>query len=151
MIPPAAARAPSRSRTWPALLLAACAATAGSCARSGPGPIGRCGAYVSTPGTARITAVEPAPAGEYSCTNDPVRVLFTFTPAAGADPSLAATGVALTIGAGANPPRAWVQAQGLTVGSEHPAVRLDEHGGACTPLVWRVTDVDTDAGLRACY
>lgn len=149
MIPPAAARAPSRSRTWPALLLAACAATAGSCARSGP--IGRCGAYVSTPGTARITAVEPAPAGEYSCTNDPVQVLFTFTPAAGADPSLAATGVALTISAGANPPRAWVAAQGLTVGSEHPAVRADQQGGPCSPVVWRLTDVDTDAGLRACH
>jgi hypothetical protein len=136
-------------RGWTTLLLAACAAAAVSCAT--PERIGRCGEYTSTAGTARITAVERAPADQYNCPRDPVRVLFAFTPAAGADPSLAATGVALTIGAGENPPRAWVEAQGLTVGSKHPAVRLDEHGGACTPLVWKVTDVDTDAGLRACY
>lgn len=134
-------------RRWPAALLLAAAAV--SCAT--PQPIGRCGEYTSTPGTARITAVEAAPADEYNCPRDPVRVLFTFTPAAGADPGLAATGVALTISAGANPPRAWVVAQGLTVGSEHPAVRADQQGGPCSPVVWRLTDVDTDAGLRACH
>ncbi|BDG01048.1 hypothetical protein [Anaeromyxobacter oryzae] len=114
--------------------------------------IGRCGAYTDTPGTARITVVEAAPADQSNCTNDPVRVLFDFTPAdADLVASRAARDVQLTIGSGQNPPRAWVTASGLTIGSEHPAIRSDQPVGPCKPVVLKLTDVDGAAGLSACY
>lgn len=113
--------------------------------------VGRCGAYHDTPGTARITSVGPAPANEYRCEADPVRVLFDFEPDDPARAELAATGVPLTVGAGAHPPRAWVEGSGLTVGSEHPAVRSDQPGGPCTPIVFALADVDYAAGLQACF
>ncbi len=126
------------------------AATQMACSYTTEGA-GRCGAYTETPGTARITAVDPAPADQFNCTNDPVRVLFDFTPADASLASRSATGVALTIGPGRNPPRAWVTASGLSVGSEHPAIRSDEAVGSCTPLVWELSDVDESAALAACY
>jgi hypothetical protein len=112
--------------------------------------IGTCGTYTDTPGTARIVSVETAPAGEYNCRNDPVRVLFDFTPTDPQAASLAASGVNLTIGAGMNPPRAWVTSSGLTVGSDHPAVRSDQPVGPCSPVVWKLTGLDYGAGLEAC-
>lgn len=113
--------------------------------------IGRCGTYTDTTGTARIVSVETAPAGEYNCRNDPVRVLFDFTPADPARAAMAASGVQWTIGGGANPPRAWVLASGLTVGSDHPAVRRDQPVGPCSPVVWHLVDVDEAAGVAACW
>jgi hypothetical protein len=112
---------------------------------------GRCGAYTETPGTARITAVEAAPADQYNCKNDPVRVLFDFTPADARLASLAAMGVRFTIAGGANPPRAWVTASGLNTGSDHPAVRSDQPRGPCPPVHWKLSDVDEMAGLSACF
>ncbi len=113
--------------------------------------IGACGTYTDTPGTASIVSVETAPANEYDCANDPVRVLFDFTPTDPQAASLAASGVKLTIGAGMNPPRAWVTSSGLTVGSDHPAVRSDQPVGPCSPVVWKLTAADYGAGLAACY
>lgn len=111
--------------------------------------IGRCGTYTPTPGTARITAVETAPADQLNCKNDPVRVLWDFTPG---DPGAgnAATNIQLTVG-GANPPRTWVEAEGLAIGSVHPAIREDGPNSPCGPLFFTVTDVDTKAGTQACY
>jgi hypothetical protein len=115
-----------------------------------PEGMGRCGTYTPTPGTARITAAETAPADELNCKNDPVRVLFDFTPS---DPGAggAATNIRLHIGSGENPPRAWVEAEGLAIGSVHPAIREDQPNGPCTPEVFTLTDVDTMAGIQACY
>ena len=113
--------------------------------------IGACGAYTDTPGTASIVSIEAAPADEYNCSNDPVRVLFDFTPTDPQAASLAASGVKLTIGAGMNPPRAWVTSSGLTVGSVHPAVRSDQPVGPCSPIGWKLTAADYGAGLAACY
>lgn len=128
---------------FPALLaVAACDET---------NPPGRCGTYVDTPGTARIVAVEAAPADQANCTDAPVRVLFDFTPTDPAASALAASAVPLTVGAGYNPPSAWVAASALTVGSDHPAVRSDQEAGPCTPVVFALTDVDAAAGLAACF
>ncbi|HET8538982.1 MAG TPA: hypothetical protein VFL83_03820 [Anaeromyxobacter sp.] len=125
----------------------ALAAAAGCTTTEG---VGRCGPYADTPGTARIASVETAPPGESSCTNDPVRVLFDFAPQDPARTDLAATAVPLTIGSGQHPPRAWVTSSGLTVGSEHPAVRSDQQG-PCPPVTFRLTDVDAAAALPLCY
>jgi hypothetical protein len=130
--------------------IVACAAVALACESEGAG---RCGPYTDTPGTGRITAVEAPPPGEYSCSNDPVRIAWEFTPD---DPALAArAGTAyVTYGAGANPPRAAVAACGLTVGSVHPAVRKDEHGGACPPVLFELADLgstECQAALATCF
>lgn len=113
--------------------------------------MGRCGAYTDTVGTARITSISSAPAGQYNCPNDPVRVLFDFTPADPAQASLAASSVALTVGAGANPPRAWVTASGIAVGSDLPVTRHDQPVGPCAPTAWSFTGIDQTAALAACY
>lgn len=124
---------------------------AGGCGRRDEPLIGTCGAYTQTPGTARVTAIESAPAGGHSCAKDPVRVLFDFTPTETSKASLAASGVPLTIGSGENPPRAWVTASGITVGSDLPATRSDQSAGPCSPLVFTLTSVDYLAGVAACY
>lgn len=126
-----------------ALALAACTTE-----REG---VGRCGVYSDTSGTARITSLGPAPEGEYQCDADPVEVLFDFQPDDPAKAGLAATGRSLTVGSGAHPPRAWVEASGLTVGSGHPAVRSDQPTGACSPVVFELTDLDYEAGANACF
>jgi hypothetical protein len=78
-------------------------------------------------------------------------VLFDFVPQDPSKASLAATGIHLTIGDGKHPPRAWVTASGLTPGSSHHAVRSDQQSGPCSPVVWKLTDVDEAAGLAACF
>lgn len=138
-------------RRWASPSLAGVAvALVAACGGDGHPP-GRCGAYFDTAGTARIASVEAAPAGEYNCTNDPVKVLLDFAPLDPARPDLAASGYPLTVGAGANPPSAWVTASGLVVGSEHPAMRSDQPVGPCSPVVIELTDVDSSAGLAACF
>ncbi len=107
--------------------------------------------YENTSGVATITSVEPASTNGLNCTNDPVEVVFDFTPDDAADAGLAATGRTLTIGEGLNPPLSWVQAEGLTVGSQHTCIRRDITKGTCTPVLYRFPDVDTQAGLDACF
>jgi hypothetical protein len=111
---------------------------------------GMCGAYTETAGTARITSVVAAPADESNCPTDPVRVLFDFQPIDPARVALSASGVALTIGSGLNPPRAWITASGLAVGSAIPAVRSDQPFGPCTPTVFEFARLDMAAALAAC-
>lgn len=113
--------------------------------------MGRCGAYADTPGAARITAISSAPAGQASCRNDPVQVLFDFTPADPHAAALAASGVPLRVGEGLHPPRAWVTASGLDLGAELPAIRHDQPVGPCQPTVWTFPSVDQAAALAACF
>ncbi len=127
------------------------AALLSSCTTEG---VGRCGTYAQTPGSGHVTAVEPAPAGENNCANNPVKITFDFTPDDPALAALAITGRTVTISDGKNPPSAAVAACGLTVGSEHPAVRKDEQGGSCPPVIVQLTDlaqVDCQAALNACF
>jgi hypothetical protein len=116
----------------------------------GADAMGRCGAYTDTLGTARITSIWSAPADQSNCRNDPVRVLFDFTPADPSMMSLAASGVALTIGSGENPPRAWVSASGMSVGADLPVTRHDQPVGPCSPTGWTFTSIDQAGALAAC-
>lgn len=116
-------------------------------------PLWACGGggcrYADTPGTASILSVETPPTGENACPRDPVQVTFRFTPT---DASLPVTAsFALTIGDGKHPPRAWVTASGLGVGTVHPAVRSRITEGTCTPLIIVLTDVDHAAANAACF
>jgi hypothetical protein len=127
------------------------AALLSSCTTEG---VGRCGTYETTPGTGHVTAVEAAPAGENSCPNDPVKITFDFTPDDPALTAFAATGRTVTIGDGKNPPSAAVAACGLTVASDHTAVRKDERGGSCPPVIFELTDLggaECQTALRACF
>jgi hypothetical protein len=116
----------------------------------GTGAPGKCGTYTETLGTARIVSIETAPPDGNNCTSDPVQVLFNFTPTDPLQASRAASGIALTIGTGENPPRAWVVASGLTIGSDHAAVRYDQPVGPCDPVAFKLTSLDELAGLAAC-
>ena len=128
----------------------AAAAAALSLAGCGGEAMGKCGAYYDTPGTAHVRSIETAPADQFNCRNDPVRVLLDFTPTDPAKASLAATGVQLTIGSGQNPPRAWVTASGISVGTDLPAIRHDQPVGPCPPVGWTFTSIDRTAALAVC-
>lgn len=128
-------------------------ASAGLAACNTPG-IGACGEYVDTPGTATIVAVGAAPANENNCTNDPVKITFDFVPDDPALSARAATGRAVTIGDGANPPASAVASCALTVGSSHPAVRKDELSGPCSPVIVTLSDLTgaaCQAALDSCF
>jgi hypothetical protein len=137
-----------RHRPRVAALVAAAAFALVGC---GADAVGRCGAYTDTVGTARITSISSAPADQHNCRNDPVRVLFDFTPADLSKASLAASGVTLTIGSGQNPPRAWAAAAGINVGADLPVTRHDQRVGPCPPTGWTFTSIDLAAALAACY
>jgi hypothetical protein len=133
------------------VIIAVAVACLGACETEGAG---RCQAYVETPGTAHVTAVESAPSTENNCANDPVKVTFDFAPDDETQSARAATGWTVRIAAGMNPPRAALEACGLTVGSSHPAVRSDGQGGPCTPLVIHLADlsgVACQAALGTCF
>jgi len=114
-------------------------------------PLGGPCEYIDTPGTATIVSVEPADPDALNCPNDPVVVMFDFQPVEPAGGTLAATGIRLTISEGVNPPREWVESEGLTPGSQHPCLRRDITSGACTPLLFELTDVDYGTGIDLCY
>ena len=107
--------------------------------------------YANTPGVATVMSVEAADPEDLNCSNDPVVVIFDFEPDDPASAGLAATGVQLRISQGVNPPREWVQSEGLIVGSQHDCIRRDITTGACAPLLFEFPAVDYDAGIKLCY
>jgi len=115
-----------------------------------PPPRGSGCTYIHTLGTARIVALEMPRSWEYSCQNDPVRVVLDFTPddlRARACYTMSVAeekGYTFTIGAGANPSRNCVDALGLTVGETVRAERLDISHGSCSPLVYEHPDLDIE-------
>lgn len=113
--------------------------------------MGKCGTYTDTVGTALITSISAAPAGQNNCRNDPVQVLYDFTPADPRKAALNASGVMLLIGSGENPPRTWVTASGITVGADLPVTRHDQPDGPCPPTAWTFTSLDQAAALAACF
>lgn len=107
--------------------------------------------YVDTPGVATIVSVESADPDALNCTNDPVEVIFDYQPDDPASADLAVTGRRLKISEGVNPPREWVESEGLIVGSQHVCIRRDITSGTCTPLLFEFADVDYEAGIDLCY
>jgi len=106
--------------------------------------------YEDTAGVATIVSVEPAGTNGLNCGDDAVEIVFDFTPDDPAAADLAETGLFVAVSEGVNPDRAWAEDEGLTVGSEHPALRVDITSGTCTPLMFTLTDVDYSAGAMAC-
>jgi hypothetical protein len=87
---------------------------------------------------------------------DGVEVVFNFEPDDPrardryTQPSVSDRGQLLTVGAGANPPRRWVRAMGLTPGSRHRCVRLELLRGVGTPVVFEFPEIDR-AALSAVF
>ena len=105
--------------------------------------------YKEIPGIATIKEIKKADPSEYNCKNDPVTVVFDFAPN---DSSLKKSNDHhLTIGAGMNPPRKWVQQQKITEESEHPCIRKEISIGTCTPVVFKFTKLDFNDALNMCW
>jgi hypothetical protein len=121
-----------------ALPLAACE-TGGPCS------------FERTPGKARIVSADPAPTNEKNCSTESVKVVFDFTPDDPDKADLAQKGVPLVLGGGHNPSRSWVESSGLTVGSEHPAIRTEITEGSCPPGDISLTDVDYAEADDQCF
>jgi len=115
-------------------------------------PIGGSCTYMSTTGTATIVSLNGASTGSNNCNNNPVEVVFDFTPANPADANTATdTNRVLTVGDGKNPPLNYVLSKGLTVGSTHPCTRQIEISGSCTPVVFTFTDVNLSDYAASCF
>jgi hypothetical protein len=100
-------------------------------------PLSGCGGhceYEDIPGKARIVSVDPAPMTGANCKMERVKVVFDFFPDDPSEDDLVEKGWVLTTGVPElNPPRSWVESSGLTVGSEHPAIRSEITQGSCPP------------------
>jgi len=111
---------------------------------------GPCG-YIDTSGTATIASVVAGDPNDLNCSNDPVVVTFDFEPDDPNNAKLAVNGVQLRISEGVNPPREWVESEGLAVGSQHDCVRRDITTGTCTPLLFEFPKVAYETGIELCY
>jgi hypothetical protein len=125
-----------------------------SCKDDDPVAGGSC-VYDEIPGTAEITEIVVDTDDGRLCDNAVV-VYFDFVPT---DPS--ATVLyrfpnwpdihrRLIVADGKNPPSSWVEAEGLTVGSEHACVRKEETKGTCTPVLFTFPDVDYSGWVEYC-
>ena len=116
--------------------------------------IGACH-YESIPGTATILSVDPASESSYACI-DPVDVIFVFTPD---DPSAPEEYLFpqypdtsnLTVGAGMLPPMEWVIIQNIVVGNQYDCERMEDHGGACPPVVFELSGIDFSHWADYCW
>jgi hypothetical protein len=98
-------------------------------------------------GTARITSVEPASPDMADCTNDPVEVMLEFT----SEDGDVIRNVSLVVGEIYTPPRAWVESEGLTVGSVHPAYLDEITGGSCQGTGVTLQGVNDYAAGTSCF
>jgi hypothetical protein len=112
--------------------------------------------YVTIVGYATVIEVNKAPADAYNC-RDAVEVIFTFLPD---DPPAADshrfadypdTHRRFKLGAGMNPPRQWVQRNGLVPGSRHRCLRKEIISGTCVPVMYVFPDIDTTSWEQECF
>jgi hypothetical protein len=107
-------------------------------------------------GRATITEVRNADPDANNC-RDAVEVVFTFSPIETSAPehyrfsNQPDTGRFLHVGAGMNPPRAWVRSKGLVPGAVHRCIRSEVLKGACTPVVFTFPDIDMDDWRKYCF
>ncbi len=125
-----------------------------SCSSSSrnPDPTGGPCTYTSTTGTATIVSLNSASTSNNNCNNNPVEVVFYFTPNNPADANDAIDkNRVLTVGDGKNPPLNYVLGKGLTIGSTHPCTRQIEVSGTCSPIIFTFTDVDLSDYAASCF
>ena len=116
---------------------------------------GQCG-YRDVPGIATIVAVRDASPDDYNCQNA-VTVVFDFAPADSAAihgylfPAWPDSGRQLRVGSGLNPPRSWVEGQGLAEGTQHRCTRQEITVGTCTPVLFTFPDIDFSGWADSCF
>ena len=121
-----------------------------------PGLVGGPCSYEEFPGVAEITSVVPAPPEAYNCENA-VEITFNFNLHDPSDyddyliPGWQDHELKLTVGGGLNPPADWAEMVGLTVGSLHPAVRMEIREGTCTPVIHKLLDIDYSSYAGFCW
>ena len=112
--------------------------------------------YAETRGEAIITRIGPVPAGEYSC-KDGVEVVFDFHPDdANAKskyrlPSFSDQERRFKVLGGANPPRQWVEKMGISPGKRFKAIRMEIKSGTCTPVIYKIPELDVDPNDIPCH
>lgn len=101
--------------------------------------------YDEFAGTCTITNWQDAVDSGYSCTADTVEVTFDFVPTQSDGESV--TGREYMVGSGTiyNPPRAWLESVGLTVGTSHDCTRSWATSGSCTPEMFSFNDIDEES------
>lgn len=107
--------------------------------------------YEDIPGKARIVSVDPAPKAGPNCTMERVKVVYDFIPDDPSETDLVEKGWVLTTDIGQNPPRSWVESSGLTVGSEHPAIRSEITQGSCPPTEIYITGLGPEPAEENCF
>jgi hypothetical protein len=113
--------------------------------------------YNDIKGVASIISVSQPDAGDYSCSNNPVKVVFDFHPdASNASkqylyPQWSDYNQTFTISEGKNPPGQCVNEEGLIVGSKHNCIRKEITKGSCTPVIFYFPDVDESRCIKECY
>jgi hypothetical protein len=102
-----------------------------------------------TQGTAETVSLNGASISGNNGDNNPVTVVFNFTPDNPSD----ATGIdrVLTVGDGKHPPLDYVLSKGLTVGSTHPCTRQIIASGTCPPVIYTFTYVDLSDYAASCF
>jgi hypothetical protein len=137
-------------------LLSTCCASLSCGSASGNRLVGGACEYRQIHGRAIVTDVREADPQANNCKNA-VEVVFAFAPDEPSAPGRYRfadhpdTEQYLRVGAGMNPPRAWVRREGLVTGSVHRCIRSEIEKGSCTPVVFSFPDLDTAGWKKACF
>ncbi len=122
-----------------------------SCSQSDNPTTGGPCTYTSAQGTATMMSLNSASTASNNCSNNPVEVVFDFTPNNLADANAATdNNRVLTVGDGMNPPLNYVLSKGLTIGSIHPCTRQILVNGTCSPVIFTFTDIDLSDYAASC-
>lgn len=121
------------------------------CGATGDPITGPC-SYTETSGQATIVSLNNSNPSEYNCSNDPVEVVFHFTPS---DPlranDMTDNSRHLLVGDGMNPQRNYIISKGFAVGTIHECKRNIIKSGGCSPVVFAFPNVDLSDYGSSCY
>ena len=125
--------------------------------------VDKCGPVVGGPcsysdfaGTVEIIRVVDADPGAYNC-KDAVEVLFDFVPDDPSDidhyrfPGTSNENNRLTVSSGQNPPRSWIEDEGIAHGSKLKCVRREIKQDTCTPVIFFFPDLDYSKATELCH
>jgi hypothetical protein len=108
---------------------------------------GRC-TYVKYEGKAKIKSIAPAPVAEYNCPENPMQILFEFTPDTITDrqkykfDNYNDTACYMRINDGANPSNKWIAFNKVEIGKVFKCFRMEQALGTCTPVIFEFPDIN---------
>ncbi len=104
--------------------------------------------YNKFEGYAVIKSISNAPADEYNCPDQPMKILFEFTPLNLSDrqkykfTNISDTSRSLQINDGANPSLNWIKKNKIEVGKKYKCFRTEIASGTCTPVGFTFSDLN---------